>query len=243
MVFYLDNTSGDGFVMDFCIRDMNVYLQGPRPAYIFVTGPDGKVLTQKLIPDDGIFNGNTKFQDGYADIGMDIRFRSWHRNFSPGRIAPGKSRTPYLSDPLKLPARNFKIAVPAAGKGIYRVYVGSCWDHWISITPDRAMSCGVHPGRGALYVPEGRLDKAYSYVPDNAKQVSFASTEEVEPFNWQITVSELSGKNIAQTKTNEFINYAVLKNPPRGSVLRFSMSGATTGACLHIKGIPAINLS
>jgi hypothetical protein len=240
MIFYLDNARGGAFDINFSIRDMNVYQQGARPAYVFVTGPKGKALTGQLIPDDGIVKGKPKYQDGYYDIGMDMRYRSWHRQHSPGGIAPGKERSPYLANPEKLKARKFKIKVSDAGKGIYRVYVGSCWDHWISITPSRPMSCGVYPGLGSMYVPKGRLKKAYIYVPENTKDISFATTEEVKPFNWKLKVSDMQGKTLAQTKPKEFLNYAIAKNVKGGSVLQLSVDGKTTGACLHIRGLPPI---
>ena len=240
MIFYLDNSKGGAFDVNFSIRDMNVYQQGPRPAYVFVTGPKGKALSGQMIPDDGILHGDPKYQDGFYDIGMDMRYRGWHRSHSPGGIAPGKERSPSLANPEKLEARNFKIKVTDAGKGIYRVYVGSCWDHWISITPSRPMPCGVSPGLGSMYVPAGRLTKAYLYVPQNTKDISFATTEEIKPFNWKIKVTNMQGKTVARTKSKEYVNFAIAKNVKGGSVLQLNIKGKTTGACLHVRGLPPI---
>ncbi len=240
MIFYLDNSEGGAFDLNFSIRDMNTYQQGPRPAYVFVIGPESKVLTGKFIEDDGIVKGNPEYHDGFYDIGVDMRYRSWHRTHSPGGMPPGRKRSPFLANPEKLPARNFKIKVADAGKGIYRVYVGSCWDHWISITPSRPMACGVFPGLGSMYVPKGRLAKAFLYVPKNTKDISFATTEEIKPFNWQIKVTDMQGKTVSQTTPREYINFAIAKNVKGDSVLQLSVDGRTTGACLHIQGVPPI---
>lgn len=148
LIFYLVNDKGGKFNLSLSVRDMNVYLEGEQPVYVFVIGPGGRVLADKLIPDDGIVSGDPENKDGYADIGMDVRYREYHRANSPGGYPPHKKRSEFLQNPEKLRPRLFTIEVPDAGRGIYRVYIGSCWDHWISITPDKPMHCGVYPGRG-----------------------------------------------------------------------------------------------
>ena len=149
MVFYLFDESGGGFDLRIDLRDMNIYSEGMRDAFVFVIGPDGRILTQKLLPDDGVIKNDPKYKDGCADIGLDFRYRAYHRLNSPGGYPPGKARADVISDPGKIPPRSFMLKIPDAGKGVYRLAVAGCWDHWFSVTPSRKMSGALHPGKGA----------------------------------------------------------------------------------------------
>ena len=46
MVFYLEDTAGGGFDLRIGLRDMNVYCEGARDAFVFVIEYRGKVRKQ-----------------------------------------------------------------------------------------------------------------------------------------------------------------------------------------------------
>ena len=237
MVFYLFDESGGGFDLRIDLRDMNIYSEGMRDAFVFVIGPDGRILTQKLLPDDGVIKNDPKYKDGCADIGLDFRYRAYHRLNSPGGYPPGKARADVISDPGKIPPRSFMLKIPDAGKGVYRLAVAGCWDHWFSVTPSRKMSGALHPGKGAFYLHADQFADVFLFLPPGTGDVSVALTEEIQPFNWSVT-AEIDGKTIGEVHAKRFYNYTVLKNLPEGKVLRLKISGRTTGAMLHLKGIP-----
>lgn len=240
LVFYLLDNDGGGFKAELDIRDMNVYQEGERPAFVFVVAPSGEVVQQLFIPDDGIVSGNMECKDGVFDMYLDLRYREYHRVHSPGGLPPGKRRSPALVHPEKLPARSFTLDVPAAGKGIYRVYIGGCWDHWVSLSTSRPMQCGVHPGAGAMHAHAKQLRESYMYVPRNVKDVSFAVSGEVAPFDRSLKVYDASGKKLADTPTGGIINFDIWRKAAGVQVVKLELDGSGSGTCLHVKGAPFI---
>ncbi|MBT3291067.1 MAG: hypothetical protein HN380_27220 [Victivallales bacterium] len=240
VVFHLADDKGTGFGLRLAIRDMNTYQQGDRPVMLWVTGPRGNTLVNRVIDDTPERPDNDRFRDGLSDMYQDCRYREWHRHSSPGGYPPGKERSPYLAHPEKLPVRNVDVRVPPAGKGLYRVVIQASWDHWVSLTPDRPIPAGIHPGPGPLYVHGARLQDAYIYAPANTKEIGISLTEEIQPFNWQVTVRDQGGKVLGATRPQSFLNYTILKSVPGDSVLRLQIEGKTTGACLHITGVPFV---
>lgn len=237
MVFYLEDTAGGGFDLRIDLRDMNVYCEGARAAFVFVIGPDGRILARKLLPDDGVTKNDPRYKDGCADIGLDFRYRAYHRLNSPGGCPPGKARAEAIADPRKIPPRSFTLHIPDAGSGVYRLAVAGCWDHHFSVTPSRKMIGALHPGQGAFSLPLSRPAELFLYLPPGTGDVSVALTEEIPPFNWSVT-AEIEGKKVGEVRAKHFYNYMVLKNLPAGKVLRLKPSGRTTGAMLHVKGVP-----
>ncbi len=234
MTFYLNDPQGGGFELKITVRDMNVYHQGERPVNAWVIAPDGKITTRLLIPDDGILYGDAKYRDGIFDIGCDMRYRDYHRYNSPGGYPPAKERSPFLSNPEKLPARTFNLKVPDNGKGIYRLALAASWDHWLSVTASRPLAAGIHPGLGAIYLHGDQLKESYLWIPENVKDVSIAVSEEIQPFNWSARLGDIA------TVPKTGFNYRIRKNATGGQAVKVETSGKTTGASLHIQGVPMI---
>ena len=240
LIFNMHDAEGSGFDLTLTLRDMNTYLQGPTPLLVWVTGPDDQTLVRHEVADDGHVAGNERYRDGIYDPFADFRYRQWHNHYSPGGYPPDKERAPYLDSPEDLPARTVRVEVPAAGKGLYRVTLLSSWDHWVSITPDRPLATGVHPGPGPLYMPQGRFENAYFYIPQTADEFSVMTTEEIKPYNWQITVRGPDGGEVAHTSGDAFANFDICRPEKTGTVYRLSAVGSTTGACLSMRGVPAL---
>lgn len=236
MAFYFNDRKGTGFKVDLLVRDMNVYHDGKRPAFVFVVAPDGKVVNQLFIPDDGITKSDFKYRDGVFDIGLDCRYREYRRKHG----LKVKPRSPLLDDPEKIPARRFSLQIPAKGKGLYRLYIAASWDHWFSVIPSRDIVSGIYPGSGAMYCHKKQLSDTYIYVPEKVKDISFLLTEETEPFNWNLKVTDKHGKVVAAVCPKTFANFTVLRKAAGRQVLRLQLSGKGSGACLSIRGIPFI---
>ncbi len=241
LIFHIWNEDGDGFEVDFTLRDMETYMQGQRPVKLWVVAPDGQVAAEKLIEPSRNPAGQERHRDGIYDMGQDFRYRAWHRAFSDNGYPEDRERNPYLEHPEKLDASKYSLRVPAAGKGAYRLVVLASWDNWISVDLDRPMPMAVHAGNGPLYVHPGRLaGGAYLYVPEFTRELGLAMTEEIEPFNWSLDLFDPQGERAAEIRADRFYNYAVYEPEYRGDVYRLEVEGETTGACLHIEGVPAL---
>ena len=240
LIFHLQDAQGDGFALDLTVRDMNTYLQGPRPVMVWVVGPRDQTLVRHILEDDGIVAGDEAHRDGIYDPYADFRYREWHRVHSPGGYPPGKTRSPYLENPQQLPARDLHLDIPAAGPGLYRVVIVASWDHWISLTADRPIPAGVHPGPGPLYVHGDRLRETYFYLPKTTAHIGLMTTEEIEPYNWKMELATESGRALDSTSARTFATYMTHAPEEKDAVYRLSLSGNTTGACLHGLGFPFI---
>jgi hypothetical protein len=241
VVYHLVDDAGDGFDLTVFIRDMNVYDQGPRTVTLFVEGPQGRTLVNRVVPDDGIESGNAQYHDGTADVYMDFRYREWHRMYSPGERPPNKRRSPMLKTPERLTPRTVELKIPAAGPGLYRVFAIGGWDHWISMEADRPLACGIHPGPGPLYCHGDQLKSAWFYAPEGAQGFSVSTSEEIQPFNWSAVLEDENGKRVAATEPKNFFNFMILDElPADDAVYRLRVTGKTTGACLHLGGVPFV---
>jgi hypothetical protein len=239
LVFHLLDDNGRGFNLDLTLRDMNLYQQGPRPVLVWLVGPSGKTLVRQIVPDDGIVSGNAQFCDGISDVYADYRYREWHRHYSPGGTPPGKQRSPLLSNPETLPARPVRVVAPADGKGLYRLVIVAGWDYWVSVTPSRPLMTGVHSGPGPLYVHGNRLQEAWLYAPPGVQDLGLMLTEEVAPYNWQMSLEDEQGKVLGRSRPRTFASY-ILHHDAQPGLYRLQVRGQQPGACLHIGGIPAL---
>jgi hypothetical protein len=239
LIFHMHDAEGGGFGLDLTVRDMNTYMQGPRPLHVAVVGPQDQILLRHLMPDDGITTGNDAQRDGIYDTYADFRYREWQRHHTDSK--PGKARSPYLHHPEQLPLRQLHLDVPDGGPGLYRVTIIASWDHWLSITPSRPIPTGVHPGPGPLYVVGNRLAAgAYLWVPATTQHLGLSLSEEIEPFRGKLELTNASGTVVAQRQARTFSTYIVDESPQPESVYRVSVSGPETGASLHIRGVPPV---
>lgn len=240
LVFHLHDDQGGGFALDLTVRDLNVYMQGERPVAVSVVGPDDRVLTRRLLPDDGIGAGDHRYKDGMYDVFADFRYREWHRVHSPGGRPPGKARSPYLERPRELPARTLRLEVPDGGAGLYRVLLIASWDHFVSLTPDRPLRAGVHPGPGPLSVHGDRLEAAYLWIPSSAEHLGVSLMQEDAPFGATLGLYDQEGRAVATRQAQGPLAYIVDENPSGDSVYKVSVRDAGPGAGLHIRGVPPV---
>ena len=241
LVFHLQDEEGGGFRLDLTARDMNTYQQGERPLLVWVIGPDDRTLVRVTLPDDGVISGADAHRDGIYDPYADFRYREWHRVHSPGGRPPGKERSSYLTRPQDLPARELHVEVPDAGAGLYRAVVIASWDHWISLTPDRPLATGVHPGPGPLYVHGDRFASgAYLWIPETTGHLGVSVTEETQPFASALALRDESGALVAERRARTFQTYVLDEAPETGSVYELRVTAPAPGVCLHILGVPPV---
>ncbi|MBT5146403.1 MAG: hypothetical protein HN559_18355 [Gemmatimonadetes bacterium] len=241
LIFHMQDETGGGFNLDLTIRDQNIYMQGERPVVVSVIGPQDEVLARQLVPDDGITSGDADHREGIYDVFADYRYREWHRVHSPGGVPPGKTRSPVLQAPEQLDPTLVHVEVPDAGPGLYRVVVIASWDHYISLTPDRPIATGIHPGPGPLSVHGDRLAPgAYLWVPATTQHLGVSLTEEVLPSTATLSIHDETGTRVASRRARSFLTYVVDEAPQKNSVYRIVVTEAQPGAGLHIRGVPPV---
>lgn len=237
MTFYFYDQQGGGFDLRVAVRDINVNMEGERPAFFFLVDPDGKIVDTKFMEDDGITKNEFRYKDGMGDIWLDLRYRAYHRAFSPNGVPPGKERSPKLDKPEMVKPQYVTLKVPANGKkGVYRLGVSACYDHFITVTPSRKLLEGVHPGQCGLYVHKDQFANGmYLYLPAATKAISFSTTEEVAPFG--AVIETPFGK---MTSGKGYLNSLLVKQAPKDKVIKFSVKVAAPGTMLHVRGVPMI---
>lgn len=240
LVFHMQDPAGGGFDVSVAVRDMNIYEQGRRPALIWMVGPQGQTLFRRVLEDDGVTSGNEQYREGVSDVYLDYRYREWHRIHSPDGRPPNKKRSPVLSEPESLPARDVSFTVEDAGPGLYRLVLIGSWDHWFAVTPDRAIPTGLHPGPGPLHVHGDRLEDAWVWAPPGAEEIMLSLSEEVQPFNWQAVLEDEDGNELGTAASDTFMSYLHRELPEGDAVYRLSVTGETPGACLSLAGLPFV---
>lgn len=240
LLFHLQDDAGTGFRVAVDLRDMNTYVQGPRPVLLCVEGPDGRMVARQVVEDDGKVAGDDAHHDGVPDMYGDLRYRSYWLHHSPTGCAPGKSRSPSLAQPEQLPARSVSLAVPAAGPGLYRLMVVGTWDTWVAITPDRPLATAIHPGPAPLYLHGATLDGAWLWTPPNVQDLGFAISEEVRPWSWQLDIQDEAGKTVGKIAPKSLYNYVLLRQAKPDALYQLRLQPGQPGACLHLKGAPML---
>lgn len=237
MTFYFFDEQGGGFDLKVAVRDANINMEGPRPAFFFLVDPEGNIVDQKFMKDDGITKNEFVYKDGMGDIWLDLRYRAYHRTFSPNGLPPGKKRSPKLDDPASIKPRYVTLKAPANGKkGVYRLGVSACWDHFITVTPSRKLLEGVHPGQCGLYVHKDQLaNGAYLYLPSATQAICFSTTEEVAPFGSVIETPFGTVK-----AGNGFLTFQKIDQAPKDKIVKFSIKTSAPGTMFHFIGAPMI---
>ena len=237
MSFFFYDQQGGGFELKVAVRDLNLNLEGERPAYFFLIDPDGNIVDRKFVKDDGITKNEFRYKDGMSDIWLDLRYRAYHRTFSPNGLPPGKMRSPKLDAPEKIKPTVVTLKVPANGKkGVYRLGVSSCYDHFISVTPSRKLLEGVHPGQCGLYIHKDQFaNGAYLYLPAATKALCISTTEEVAPFGAVVETS--LGK---LTAGKGYFNFLKIDKAPANKVIKVAVKPSAAGTMLHLQGVPML---
>lgn len=250
VTFYVANRRGVPFTIDLELKDINTYCRGAQTALLKVYDPDGEVLHEEDVPDDGVTSG--AYQQAWAGWDHEMWARGGVREVG----AEPLFRWGAFGDPNKLEkisgARR-TIEVPG-GKGVYRILLAGCDDHFatINLSPDLKFGVLGHPdwiaGRAEqfrtsyLYVPE-----APYYAPDELllwliehkyprdRRVSVSLDGERLPIETEAqgTVEELTaGEAIGRGALS-------LEGIRPGSVLKLENEG-TGSFLLRVNGIPAI---
>lgn len=254
VTFYIANPKGEAFEVAIDLKDINTYCQGAQTAMVKLYAPDGSVLANHEIADDGIESG-----------GYDQAWAGWdHEMWALGAIREAGTeplfRWDAFSDPRKLEkiqGAKWTHKVQAPAKGVYQLQVVGCDDHFAKLAISNGLKFGVlgHPdflaGRGEqfrttyLYVPpapwytKGR-DEMDLWLVEHA----YPRTRKLTLFNGN---TALSIKDICYgtTGTSLTADQAMgrgeisLKGIAPGSVLKLVCEGSGD-FMIRVNGIPPL---
>ena len=248
VTFYIANTKGDAFDIAIDLKDINTYCQGAQTAMVKLYAPDGSILANAEIADDGIESG-----------GYDQAWAGWdHEMWALG--AEPLFRWDAFSDPRKLEKMTgakwaHKIEKPA--KGVYQLQIAGCDDHFVKLAISNSLKFGVlgHPdflsGRGEQF------RTSYLYVPKapwytkGRDQIDLWLVEHAYPHTRKLTLfngnSALEIKDICYNTTGKSLTAdqamgrgeVSLKGVAPGTVLKLVNEG-TGDFLIRIHGIPQV---
>ena len=197
---FVNNTDGRDFTVKLAARDINIYETGPREVLVKVYDPEGRSVVRKVIPDDGVVSQAFLPPLGAWD------HEAWYYAYCYEKGTQPMIRWSAFSAPDRLatiPKRDFSFPIKATGKGVYRVVVVGCIDHYVTLEIDPKVSYAVagHPdwlhGHTTLY------RRAYVYVPKGCVGLFAMFAEYDQPRDRKMTVRAPDGKEIVSSKQGQ----------------------------------------
>ena len=186
----VNNPDGKDFTVNLDIRDINLLNAGPREVLYKVYDPEGNPVVREVIPDDGVASGN--FLDRVG--GWDHELQYFANLYEKGTVP--SFRWSAWSDPGRLNSivkRSFNREIKGGKKGVYRVVLAGCADHYatLSFSPDLKYAVSGNPtffhGHGDM------LKKAYVYVPKGTIGIFLAACEPDMPRDRRFKLSAPDG--------------------------------------------------
>ncbi|MCX5658733.1 MAG: hypothetical protein NTW19_03300, partial [Planctomycetota bacterium] len=187
---YVDNPEGKEFSVSIDVRDINLYANGPREVLFKVYDPDGIPVVREVIPDDGGDTPNTQERLGGWDHEMQSYVNTYMKGDQPW------VRWSAWSDPGRLTnivKRTFDRPIKGGKKGVYRVLLAGCPDHYVSLRIGSDLKFGVAGHPSWRHAHGSELRKSYVYVPKGATGLFFAVAEPDYPQTRRVKLTAPDG--------------------------------------------------
>src|SRR5215204_1071276 len=133
---FVHNADGKDFNVHLTIRDINLFETGPRELLVKVYDPAGTPVVRKVIPDDGVVSKAFLPPIGAWD------HEAWYYAYCYMKGTQPMIRWSAFSEPDRLASvakRDFAFPVKGGKKGIYRVLIVGCIDHYVTLKIDPAL--------------------------------------------------------------------------------------------------------
>src|SRR5262249_3630836 len=130
---FVHNAPGKDFTVGLTVRDLNLFETGPRELLVKVYDPDSGAVVRKVIPDDGVVSKAFLPPLGAWD------HEAWYYAYCYMKGTQPMIRWSAFSEPDRLASvarRDFKFAVKGGKKGVYRILVVGCIDHYVTLKID-----------------------------------------------------------------------------------------------------------
>jgi hypothetical protein len=234
----VNNPDGKEFTVNLDVRDINLLNAGPREVLYKVYDPDGVPVVREIIPDDGV--ASTNFLDRIG--GWDHELQYFGNLYEKGTVP--SFRWSAWSDPARLNSivtRSFNRVIKGGKKGVYRVVLAGCADHYVTLgfSPDLKYAVSGNPtfihGHGDM------LKKAYVYVPKGTVGIFFAACEPDMPRDRRFKLSAPDGKVLFDgVATGGYVSI-VDKDSWSQATIAFEKPGQYDGQLLTVEVSPGKN--
>lgn len=193
---FVNNPEGRDFQVALDVRDINIYENGPREVLCKIYDPDGKPVVREVIPDDGVISKAFLPPMGAWD------HEAWYYAYNYMKGTQPMIRWSAFSQPDRLGAvakRTFKYPVKGTKKGIYRVLLVGCIDHYVTlkIDPDLPYAVGGHPDW--IHGHGDQWRKSYVYLPKETKGLYVFMAEYDYPQTRKLKISNAAGNVLLET--------------------------------------------
>ncbi|MCS7167312.1 MAG: hypothetical protein RMI91_11415 [Gemmatales bacterium] len=199
VTLFVHNTGGQDFTFHLSVRDLNLFEHGPREVLVKVYDPWGNTLVRQVLPDDGI----TKplFQIPMAAWDHEAWFHAYAQEKGAALL-----RWSAQSDPERLatvPKRDFTFPIRGGAKGIYRIMIVGCTDHYVTwrLEPELPYALSGHPDW--LHGQGGAGMKAYVYVPRGSVGLHVALAEYDQPRQRRVVVRAPDGRELVNRSAEQ----------------------------------------
>src|SRR5581483_518553 len=172
------------------VRDINIYETGPREVLVKVYDPDGKPVVRQVVPDDGVTSQAFLPPLGAWD------HEAWYYAFCYMKGTQPMIRWSAFSAPDRLASiarRSFAFPVKGGKKGVYRVLVVGCIDHYVTLKLDPELPHGIAGHPDWLHGHGEQWHKSFIYVPRGSKGLHVIFAEYDMPRGRRLTLKAPDG--------------------------------------------------
>lgn len=197
---FVNNADGRDFNVNLSVRDLNLFETGPREVLVKVYDPDGKVVVRKVIPDDGVVSKGMLPPLGAWD------HEAWYYAYCYMKGTQPMFRWSTFSAPDRLASiaeRKFDFPIKAGKKGVYRVLVVGCIDHYVTLKLDPALTYGIAGHPDWLHGHGTQWRKSFVYVPRGCDGFHAIAAEYDVPRQRIVTVKAPDGSTLWTSKPGQ----------------------------------------
>lgn len=197
---FVNNAEGKDFNVALAVRDLNLFETGPRELLVKVYDPDGKPVVRKVIPDDGVVSKAFLPPIGAWD------HEAWYYAYCYMKGTQPMIRWSAFSEPDRLGSiakRDFKFAVKGGKKGIYRLLVVGCIDHYVTWQIDPALPHAIAGHPDWIHGQAKQWQKSHVYVPRGSQGLFAMFAEYDEPRRRSVIVRGPDGKTLVASKPGQ----------------------------------------
>ena len=209
---FVNNADGKDFNVHLAVRDLNLFENGAREVLVKVYDPAGHPVLRKVIADDGVVSKAFLPPIGAWD------HEAWSYAYCYMKGTQPMFRWSAFSEPDRLGSiakRDFIFPIKGGAKGVYRILIVGCIDHYVTLKVDPAMPHAIAGHPDWIHGHGKQWQKSYVYVPRGSQGLFATFAEYDEPRKRQVTVKAPDGKELVTGKPGQmFWKDAILFDKP-----------------------------
>jgi len=192
---FVANPDGRDFKVTLVVRDINQRPGAPDELLLRIYPPDGRPVVREVIPDDDVATGT------YAPHSAGWDHEAWYYATCYSRGLTPTVRWSAFSDPVRLaatPKRTFTYEVKGGQKGVYRVLLVGGPDHYVSLSLDPDLPCGIAGNPEWLHGHGDMFRRSYLFLPKGTARVHALFLQIDQPQTRSFTIKDAGGTVLIQ---------------------------------------------